>query len=236
MVDVLKSLVTFTGVAPSGVVFAAHHLNIRGVALVPDQIALRTAGLFEVVDADTSTVTVANLGLVAADCECLVEAWHPIDRLFGDSGQDGSFTNRLSPGPFAPSSNGAPNPAEQFTVTNNSGVPILAGSPVTALGVRGDASAGATAPVVGLAIATTAPTMPTPLQSVGAMVLTTAQWDAVTGQVGGLTPGALYTLATSPGEISTSPPTIPGQSVVAVGTARDADTLIVLLTLPVLLH
>jgi hypothetical protein len=236
MADTLKSIVTFTAVAPSGVVSAPHHLNIRSAALVPDQVTLRTAGIFQVLDADSITVTVTNLGLVEADCECLVEAWHPVDRLFGNSGQDGSFTNRLGPGPFAPPSTGAANPTEQFAVTNNAGVPILAGSPVTALGVRGDASSGATAPVVGLAITTTAPTMPTPLQIVGALVLTTAQWDAVTGSSGGLVAGALYTLAPSPGQLSTSPPTTPGQSVVALGTARDANTLIILLALPVLLH
>lgn len=42
----------------------------------------------------------------------------------------------------------------------------------------------------------------------GLLVATTGQWDAVTGQVGGLTPNADYFLdAANPGMLTTTPPT-----------------------------
>jgi hypothetical protein len=54
----------------------------------------------------------------------------------------------------------------------------------------------------------------------GVLVATTGQWDAVTGQTGGLTPGADYFLDPStPGRLTTTAPTTAGQFVVRVGHA-----------------
>lgn len=54
----------------------------------------------------------------------------------------------------------------------------------------------------------------------GLVSATTAQWDAVTGQTGGLTPGANYFLdATTSGKITTTPPATAGQIVLELGTA-----------------
>jgi hypothetical protein len=54
----------------------------------------------------------------------------------------------------------------------------------------------------------------------GLVIATTGQWDAITGQTGGLTPLARYFLdpATS-GRMTTTPPTTAGQFNVLLGTA-----------------
>lgn len=58
------------------------------------------------------------------------------------------------------------------------------------------------------------------IQSDGVLTATAAQWDAVTGQTGGLTPGAIYYLsATTAGAITATAPTVAGQYVVQVGIA-----------------
>jgi hypothetical protein len=70
----------------------------------------------------------------------------------------------------------------------------------------------------------------------GPLSLTTAQWDAVTGQVGGLTPGAVYFLDPfTAGHITTAPPTTPGQVVTIIGQASSATQMIFKSQMPVLL-
>lgn len=54
----------------------------------------------------------------------------------------------------------------------------------------------------------------------GILTATTTQWDAVTGQSGGLTPNANYFLDPSaPGKLTTVAPTTAGQFVVRIGYA-----------------
>lgn len=64
------------------------------------------------------------------------------------------------------------------------------------------------------------------IQSDGVFTATTAQWDAVTGATGGLTPGAIYYLsATAAGTISSTPPTTAGQYVVQLGIALSSTSM-----------
>lgn len=64
----------------------------------------------------------------------------------------------------------------------------------------------------------------------GRLTLPTEIWDSVTGQFGGLTPGAVYYLSNVVGQLTTTMFTTPGAFVVQVGIALDAGTL--LLSLP----
>jgi len=57
----------------------------------------------------------------------------------------------------------------------------------------------------------------------GRLTATTGQWDAVTGQVGGLTPGSRYFLsAGTAGMLSTTPPSADGHVIAPIGEARSA--------------
>lgn len=60
----------------------------------------------------------------------------------------------------------------------------------------------------------------------GELVLTTAEWDAVTGQVGGLTPGGYYYLG-AVGGISTSVIGTPGTYQIEIGIALNATTMMI---------
>ena len=73
-------------------------------------------------------------------------------------------------------------------------------------------------------------------QSSGPLILTTAQWDAVTGDVGGLVTGDLYYVsAATAGKITKTAPSAGGQFVAIVGRAVSATELIVQLIPPVAL-
>lgn len=66
------------------------------------------------------------------------------------------------------------------------------------------------------------------IQYAGPLTLTTAQWDRVTGQTGGLTPGSLYYLSNTAGMIGTSP----GDNIVQVGRAMSETTMQILIQYP----
>jgi hypothetical protein len=58
------------------------------------------------------------------------------------------------------------------------------------------------------------------VQTDGQISATAAQWDAVTGQTGGLTAGSVYYLsATTAGQMTTTAPTTAGQYVGRIGKA-----------------
>jgi len=61
----------------------------------------------------------------------------------------------------------------------------------------------------------------------GILSLTTAQWDAIAGTTGGLTPGQDYFLsATTAGNLTATPPTTAGSTVITkLGTALSATDL-----------
>lgn len=65
------------------------------------------------------------------------------------------------------------------------------------------------------------------VQFSGSMILTTAQWDEVTGQAGGLTPGAPYYLDVTPGKLTTTPPATGVVRLVGVASSTTVMVIIV---------
>jgi hypothetical protein len=66
------------------------------------------------------------------------------------------------------------------------------------------------------------------VRSGGALLASTAQWDVVTGAVGGLTPGARYWLdPATAGRLTTTAPTTVGQFVTRVGLAASPTKMII---------
>jgi hypothetical protein len=64
------------------------------------------------------------------------------------------------------------------------------------------------------------------IQTDGVLTASTGAWDAVTGDTGGLTPGAAYYLSeATPGGLTTTAPTSGGDFVVRVGLAISATAL-----------
>ena len=87
--------------------------------------------------------------------------------------------------------------------------------------VKADATTTATS-AVGLARTATAPTVSGDIKVAG--VFTLADWTAVVGAVS-LTAPAFYYLATTPGQLTTAPPSAVGNIVQVVGVAVAPDTL-----------
>lgn len=115
------------------------------------------------------------------------------------------------------------------TMTNGESVAIAIGRAVYVSGNNtvklADASNIATSNVVALvATPSIAGSATGSFAVAGVLTATTTQWDAATGQSGGLTPGATYFLSnTVPGRITAAPPTISGNVVpvgVAIGTTK----------------
>lgn len=74
------------------------------------------------------------------------------------------------------------------------------------------------------------------VQTDGILTATTAQWDAITGQTGGLTPGSEYYLdAATAGRLTTVAPSTGGEYVLRVGTAISATDFEISQSLRVLL-
>lgn len=122
-----------------------------------------------------------------------------------------------------------------FTITNNSGVTMPAGSPITADGLRGSAATITNAAVIGLTLASCVTGAQVIVQPGGLVVLSTAAWDALTGGSGGLVAGTVYVLSTTAGMLATVAPSTQGQAVTVIGRARDATSLVVEIAQPVLL-
>lgn len=115
------------------------------------------------------------------------------------------------------------------TMTNGESVAIAIGRAVYVSGNNtvklADASNIATSNVVALvATASIAGSATGNFAVAGVLTATTTQWDAATGQSGGLTPGVTYFLSnTVPGRITASAPSISGNVVpvgVAIGTTK----------------
>lgn len=64
------------------------------------------------------------------------------------------------------------------------------------------------------------------VQETGILTAATSQWDAVTGQSGGLTPDAVYYVSTTtPGQLTTVPPNIIGTYIGVVGYALSSSQM-----------
>ena len=99
------------------------------------------------------------------------------------------------------------------------------------------ANAASTARVYGLVYDTTiATTANGTIATDGPLVATTGEWDAVTGQTGGLTPGAMYFLDPSTaGMMTTTPPTTVGHLVCKIGEAISTTEFEISISDPILL-
>lgn len=111
--------------------------------------------------------------------------------------------------------------------TNNSGSAIPKATPVYSSSAteieEAQADAQGTIRVMGLTVEAIADTASGGVGVDGIVTATTGEWDAVTGETGGLTPGANYFLsAASPGMLTQTAPTTPGAFVVRVGYALSA--------------
>lgn len=122
MPDTLKTIVSFTGVAIGGTATLAHGLSVNGQALKPDHVELQFPIGFELVSATTTDLTIRNVGNAGGSCRVLVEAWHPVERSFGTSPDDGSFQLHLTPQPFAADAAGDTGAATPVVVLRPGGV------------------------------------------------------------------------------------------------------------------
>lgn len=72
------------------------------------------------------------------------------------------------------------------------------------------------------------------IQTDGVLTATTAQWDALTGQTGGLTPGAPYWLsAATAGHLTSTAPSATGNIVLIVGRGVTEETFEISIGTPV---
>lgn len=121
--------------------------------------------------------------------------------------------------------NAKANEVDTVEVTNDNAGPLVIGTPVYVSGPdaadKAQANASATAEVLGLIRDASVPSGNTgSAQTNGILAATTGQWDAVTGQTGGLTTGAIYYLdAANPGLLTATAPVAVGELVTRVGVA-----------------
>ena len=99
------------------------------------------------------------------------------------------------------------------------------------------ADAGATVEVLGLVRdASIAAAASGEIQTDGVLTGTTGEWDNVTGETGGLTPGAVYYLdPDTPGNLTQTAPTTTGDFVVRVGRAISTTAMEISVSQPILL-
>lgn len=118
MSDKLYSIVSFTGIAIGGTATLPHGLTVGGPGPVkPDLVFLQFSSSFEIVSATTTNLTIRNTADVAGDCQAFCHAIHPVERSFGLSPDDGTFSQHLTPQPFCPGSpNGSGTGTSSFDV------------------------------------------------------------------------------------------------------------------------
>jgi hypothetical protein len=113
---------------------------------------------------------------------------------------------------------------------NGDSVPLLRGMPVVlsaGVFVRASAASQALSNTVGLVALRADPTLEVEILPAGLLSLTVDQWIVITGEIGGLTPGATYYLGADLGTMTTTPPSNPGLSLVELGVALgDAQFMI----------
>ncbi len=121
----------------------------------------------------------------------------------------------------------------EFTAVADNSAVVIAGAPVymktagtIAYSIASGGSVVAKNPI-GLLKTGGADSLSYVSQSSGIMVLTTGEWDAVTGDSGGLTPGAKYFLDASPaGRLVTVAPAASGEWVIRIGVGLSTTQLL----------
>jgi len=133
------------------------------------------------------------------------------------------------------------NEVDFIAATNDELAAIVIGTPVYINGAdtvkEALADAIGTSNVLGLVVdATVAADDPARILTDGRLAATTAQWDAITGDVGGLTPGAIYYLDPAiAGNLTTTAPTADTEVVARIGKALSATILEISINQPILL-
>jgi len=133
------------------------------------------------------------------------------------------------------------NEVDFVTVTNKELVDdLVVGTPVYASGAdqvkKALADSLTTSEVVGLATETIAADAAGRVLTDGRLTATAAEWDAITGDVGGLTFGTVYFLdPTTAGQLTSIAPTVDGDVVIRVGKAIGITVMEVSIGLTVLL-
>jgi hypothetical protein len=126
-----------------------------------------------------------------------------------------------------------------FTGINGDVVTMVAAMPVAmpvASLMRAVNNSGfALANVIGLVVVGAAITLPVRALAEGVLTLPTLLWDAVTGAVGGLVPGARYYLGGTLGTLTTTAPITVGEYVTVIGSAISTTTMLVDPEPPILL-
>lgn len=121
---------------------------------------------------------------------------------------------------------------------NGDSVTLIPGTPVACPAerlVRAHATSLTHASVVGIVATAGEPTIVTSIVRAGPAVLTADQWDAVTGETGGLTAGAVYYLDSTQGRLTRTPMSVLGYSSTEVGRAANSSVLLVDISKPLLL-
>jgi hypothetical protein len=114
-------------------------------------------------------------------------------------------------------------------ILNQEAVAVIPGQPMTQVGLRAS-TVGPNFQVVGLVKTGAAPGSTASLVAAGPLTLTAAQWDAVTGGIGGLIPGARYFVAPGAAGMLTNMAPDPGTGDTdkPVGFALNATTMAVI--------
>ena len=121
--------------------------------------------------------------------------------------------------------------ANTLALTNAEAGAIVIGAPVYSFAAgsvkKGQANAASTSGIVGLVYDVSIGAAASgPIATDGVMTATTGQWDAVTGQTGGLTFNSNYFLdPTTAGKLTITAPTTVGQTVVKVGRALSSTVM-----------
>lgn len=123
--------------------------------------------------------------------------------------------------------------------TNADTATIFPGMPLVVVGdnlvKRASAASFGLANVDGIAFSISPVATPVIFRSQGRITLTPSDWDLITGESGGLFPGAIYYLALGAGMLTSSAPFLPGQAVVHIGKAFSPGSLIIEIAPPLLL-
>jgi len=123
------------------------------------------------------------------------------------------------------------------TKTNNTGNTLNKATPVYVNGgdaIPGKADAISTARISGFTEATVADGATVDIQTDGIFVATTTEWDAVTGQTGGLTEGSEYYLdATTAGMMTATAPDSDGEIVAPLGRALSSTEFDIEISRPI---
>jgi hypothetical protein len=123
---------------------------------------------------------------------------------------------------------GTPNTYSPIAAVNfQPGTPVAASITVPGEVERAGTSGGDFSCPTGIAVTTGVVGHHVLVQYAGPISLTTADWDAITGQSGGLTPGIFYYLSTEFGAMTDTPPVGFGSIVAPVGIALSSTDFLV---------